>query len=106
MSKHTPGPWRVISSREDELKVKGPTDEWVADCADGFWSDETDDWIMAAESVANARLIAEAPAMLAALKDCRTHIANARGTQSEMLRSRVDAILSRLTPTLMGERGE
>lgn len=67
-AQHTPGPWHVISTREDELKVKGPEDEWVCDCADGFWSDETDAWIMADDSKANAALIAAAPELLEALE--------------------------------------
>jgi hypothetical protein len=65
---HTPGPWIVFSDRDDELKVRSAQDDFIADCADGFWSDEADGWIMAAESEANARLIAAAPDLLKALE--------------------------------------
>lgn len=74
-TRFTPGPWRIVSERDDELKVKGPQDEWVADCADGFWSDEADGWIMADESEANAHLIAAAPDLYDTLVDLRAALA-------------------------------
>lgn len=66
MAQHTPGPWEAgpnpkgICSNEYVVRPAGefPHGRWVADCGMG---DE--------ESVANARLIAAAPEMLAALKE-------------------------------------
>jgi hypothetical protein len=69
MSGHTPGPWSIFDHHDaTRINVRGPNEEFVADCADGFYSDETDDWVMADESLPNARLIAAAPNLLAALE--------------------------------------
>jgi hypothetical protein len=69
MSGHTPGPWSIFDHHDaTRINVRGPNEEFVADCADGFYSDETDDWVMADESLPNARLIAAAPDLLEALE--------------------------------------
>lgn len=69
IGKHTQGPWHiVVDDDETRLSVRGPNDEFVADCADGFWSDEADGWIMAEESEHNARLIIAAPLMAQTLQ--------------------------------------
>ena len=68
---HTPGPWAIFDLHDEtRINVRGPHEEFVADCGDGFYSDETDDWVMAEESLPNARLIAAAPELLDALKRC------------------------------------
>ena len=62
MSKHTPGPWTILSASNRTPLVKaGPTvEETVAMVIDFYKPDE---------APANARLIAAAPEMLEALKD-------------------------------------
>ena len=63
MTQHTPGPWRVAFG--NRLEVHGPKDEigWPASIVynAGLCTSE--------EAQANARLIAAAPDMLAALQD-------------------------------------
>lgn len=64
MSAHTPGPWKVFTTK-DGNKVIGIGDvnaEGVADCGFGVWRGGD------AEALANAKLMAAAPEMLAALK--------------------------------------
>jgi len=62
MAKHTPGPWRVAYG--NRLEIRGPRDEigWPVPVVynAGLHTDETDQ--------ANARLIAAAPELLAALQ--------------------------------------
>lgn len=66
---HTPGPWEL----QGQWQLKTHTGEWVeAECIEapkwgiiGAWIDSSSD-----ERVANARLIAAAPELLAALKQC------------------------------------
>ena len=61
-SKHTPGPWACISGgRSGEFTVYLPSDGMVI-CSRNQYDDKH------AEFLANARLIAAAPEMLAALK--------------------------------------
>jgi len=68
MAKHTPGPWRVASG--NRLEIRGPRDEigWPVPVVynAGLHSDET--------AQANARLIAVAPEMLAALEVAYTSL--------------------------------
>ena len=73
MSGHTPGPWSIFDQHDaTRINIRGPNEEFVADCADGFYSDETDDWVMADESLPNAAFIVRAcnnhDALLEALK--------------------------------------
>jgi len=51
-SKHTPGPWRTGGNELSAFNVYGPTGDLIAQCL----------------STANARLIAAAPELLAALQ--------------------------------------
>jgi hypothetical protein len=75
MSGHTPGPWSIFDHHDaTRINVRGPNEEFVADCADGFYSDETDDWVMADESLPNARLIAAAPDLLEALEGLEAYL--------------------------------
>ena len=66
MSAHTPGPWEALPSLANESTGKadylvvGPNGEEIAD--------------MVCRSAANARLIAAAPELLAALKQARLMI--------------------------------
>ena len=72
MNKHTPGPWRVDDSDEEDLKVVGrPTWKCKRYGVLGEWDvcrvDELN-WDNTGEVAANARLIAAAPELLEALK--------------------------------------
>lgn len=66
-AKHTSGPWSAVlfdSERPGSYGVMGPDDNCVADC--DYKRDETNE--------ANARLMAAAPDMLAALQDIRAQV--------------------------------
>ena len=63
MSKHTPGPWKV--SLTDDTTVIAPDNSVIAEI-DGDYN-QPDLWPI---MEANARLIAAAPELLEALKDC------------------------------------
>ena len=60
---HTPGPWRVM----DDTQVYGVS---AGDDHDGFVCDTSDHGHGSECDKGNARLIAQAPAMLAALLEC------------------------------------
>ena len=66
MSKHTPGPWTITRDEENYVHISG---NWVnfARVVVRFRGDKQD----YKTGLANARLIAAAPDMLAALKDAR-----------------------------------
>lgn len=72
MSKHTPGPWKVMDLRDDEEyrlrlgKIQIQSDN-VAICDIQFNSFFSNEWIK--ESEANARLIAAAPELLEVCRD-------------------------------------
>lgn len=67
MSNHTPGPWRVLSTRE--TRVGGP--RITAEGSTPFRSVAIADvWGNEDETLANARLIAAAPELLEAIKLC------------------------------------
>jgi len=57
-NQHTPGPW---SYSEGTRTIRGPQNHWLA---------SMDSWDGAIDHAANARLIAAAPDLLAALQDC------------------------------------
>lgn len=61
MSQHTPGPWHVYDA--DDFIVAAGDGFSICDCQPGNPIDVSD-----AQAVANARLIAAAPTMLAALE--------------------------------------
>lgn len=73
MSKHTPGPWRQSYCCGGQ-NVIGPDGIMVADCAIFYCGPEANDKRSDDENVANARLIAAAPALLAALEICLGHL--------------------------------
>jgi hypothetical protein len=82
-AQHTPGPWSIFDLHDEtRLNVRGPNEEFVADCADGFYSDETDDWVMAVESLPNARLISAAPDLLEALSEAIDALDASRGIEA------------------------
>lgn len=69
MSGHTPGPWKVFTTT-DGRKVVGVgemTGDGITDCGFGVWRQGSD------ECLANARLIAAAPDLLAALLAYHEH---------------------------------
>lgn len=81
MSEHTPGPWKASEGV--------PSDIWHVDMPDRQFSITVsrggDDWDMTVEEVqANARLIAAAPALLAASRGQVTEIARLRKLVLEM----------------------
>lgn len=65
MSAHSPGPWRTIGHPHDRPLIESADGELVADLVDRE---------SIAETAANAVLIAAAPDLLAALKDCLAHM--------------------------------
>ncbi len=71
MSKHTPGPWTHGPESRD---ICGPDDESVASAA--TWRPES-------EEVANARLIAAAPELLAALETLLTAVDDAVDVEAQ-----------------------
>lgn len=73
---HSTGPWRV-DVEDARVSVHSVEDEgYVADCTDGHYNDDGD-WIMAATAEPNARLIAAAPELLAALREAESFIGGA-----------------------------
>lgn len=68
MLNHTPGPWQVCSGQRQEVGFNAP-DRWrtIATAPSSGLGIASDPLAMA-EARANARLIAEAPAMLATLR--------------------------------------
>jgi hypothetical protein len=68
---HTPGPWRVTYSDDGGFQVGVELHDGAFDvviCVRGSWTHRVK------ESLANARLIAAAPELLAALKEMREFI--------------------------------
>jgi hypothetical protein len=65
---HTPGPWKTIG----ETMIYGPDDYCVAVTRSDHWASCRD----IDECLANARLIAAAPDLLAALELAQTQIVN------------------------------
>jgi hypothetical protein len=67
MANHTPGPWSVEDEREDRIAVRSEDGALIADCCDGHYNDNGE-FIRAAESLPNARLIAAAPDLKAVVQ--------------------------------------
>ena len=74
MTQHTPGPWKIFWRTNDMdytwpiVGIGEANGEGVVDCGFGVWRDGE-------EALANARLIAAAPDLLAALKGMLDHCA-------------------------------
>lgn len=68
MSKHTPGPWEV--SEDDPCEIESADGRFVAMVLPA----PELNWDMNAEREANARLIAAAPDLLAALRAARGYV--------------------------------
>ena len=76
MAEHTPGPWR-----SDSPYVSAPSGEHrkiVADC-DQYFSDDECEYLSDDECLANVRLIAAAPELLAALRVVMEHVDDLHG---------------------------
>jgi len=73
-AQHTPGPWRQVINRDKTINVVGPHD-------DDYSSEKVA--LINGKGVANARLIAAAPDLLAALEgllaECKDHEVSATG---------------------------
>ena len=72
MSGHTPGPWEVggqSGNPGEGLEIAAKT-KFIAWGSATYYEDEDED-VITAEDRANAHLIAAAPELLAALKECR-----------------------------------
>lgn len=67
MAKHTPGPWATIDGAE-VYPESGPAAHVELARVVGPWSGSS--WYGPAEAAANGRLIAAAPELLAALRQC------------------------------------
>lgn len=65
-ARHTPGPWRVVSDFVGPFRVVNEKDSTIA--AAGYTN--------SSEAMANAELIAAAPELLEALKDCVSGLAD------------------------------
>lgn len=65
--KHTPGPWEAQHNNWEVSTIYAPTGEVARCCIDSEVSEETQDQFERAKE-ANARLIATAPRLLAALE--------------------------------------
>ena len=64
MSEHTPGPWRVFDGADHFIIGIGELNgDGITDCGFGIWRGKSE------EAQANARLIAAAPDLLAALRN-------------------------------------
>lgn len=70
MTQHTPGPWKVMENWRGKLRIMAGNIR-IANCPGGNNSDPKKQ----AQGVANAHLIAAAPAMLAALEKAANFIA-------------------------------
>jgi hypothetical protein len=78
MAEHTPGPWEVggvgntcvTPSTDKQERICVCWDTFPKQLDDGSWEDHTQ------EIQANARLIAAAPELLAALKECRDRLSD------------------------------
>ena len=73
--KHTPGPWRIVDEIGGDLYVRD-VGGVIAFCAKPMrWEGQDDRYTSEmAECHANARLIAAAPDLLAALEKCVEHL--------------------------------
>jgi hypothetical protein len=97
MSKHTPGPWQVMNDYDGATIVVANVDgETFSDGTSTFsydfvcdtYGDGDDDSRSKAVAIANARLIAAAPDMLAALKAMDAALCDGFGTQAARMAGR------------------
>lgn len=76
-TQHTPGPWSISKNRvstHSKFYIRAhAVNKVIAEMPDQYWSRADND--VPAEQEYNARLIAAAPELLAALEDAVTHIA-------------------------------
>lgn len=90
-AQHTPGPWRILKSNAG-MHISGRDPGYIAKVFSG--SEITCKFIP--EQDANARLIAEAPAMLAALRWAKDAMTPANNSEEIEVCSEIDAILARI----------
>jgi hypothetical protein len=84
MSKHTPGPWRVVTPESGRVFVRTKYMEFVADCSIRVGPgnpSHAPEW--RGEVEANAALIAAAPELLQACKDAYAYLETVSGEPSE-----------------------
>lgn len=89
MSQHTKGPWYVNALRKHQVSThpNGGPNTLICDTFEGPWEDR--------ECLANARLIAEAPAMRAAL-DAAIECFKNSGTLSDAVVAQSCEVLARV----------
>lgn len=82
-AKHTPGPWKIRRVTHYDIRIAPESEpEHVSIAGMAIWGEEHRE-----ELEANARLIAAAPELLEALKDCVQWLtAFAKGTGNEIIR--------------------
>ena len=99
---HTPGPWKAgIDNCGGGLNIVDASGRRIAHTAEHRGADGT--VILTEEARDNARLIAEAPAMLAALKRVENHLWNTSGQGRDMVEPQlaedVRSIIARIEGT-------
>ena len=82
MSAHTPGPWAAVNNNDMYWQINDAEGRQLVDALASWFlrnstnkPEEEEDW---ATSEANARLIAAAPELLAALRDLAEHYSDDR----------------------------
>jgi hypothetical protein len=88
MSKHTPGPWKVVTSWYD-YSVEGPNGEEI------IWQDGP--YQTPTIKLSDARLIAAAPEMYELLGKIRGHIdSTCRECESKAIVPEIDALMDKI----------
>lgn len=94
-SQHTSAPWEYTQDHKFRISAKGRT-RLIASCSFGLNYNETGD-IMPAEAEANARLIAAAPELLAALEAINMWMKGyGTKTQSEIQHEYIIPVLNKI----------
>jgi hypothetical protein len=99
MAQHTPGPWRVAGDSENMAEaevIDSPTRciAWTANTFDESGEASDGGEIVTEEDIANGRLIASSPDLLAAAKLAQSLLSEEYGDSYEVLK-RLDAAIAK-----------